>query len=76
MTQLHLFNQKPILEVLKPIEPMPEKYNSYIDAMLFNYWWGSTCPNLTYGDAINKYIKYLIEKDIKKSQKSAKNEKS
>ena len=66
MTQLQFFNQKTILEVLKPREPMPEKYNSYIDGMLFQYWWGSTCPQLTYEKAIEKYIEYLITKDIEK----------
>lgn len=66
MQQQLLFTQKPILEVLKPIEPMPEKYNSYIDGMWFQYWWGSTCPQLTYEKALNKYIEYLITKDIEK----------
>lgn len=66
MKQQLLFTQKPILEVLKPTEPMPEKYNSYIDDMLFQYWWGSTCPQLTYEKALNKYIEYLITKDIEK----------
>lgn len=66
MKQLDFFVQKPILEVLKPIEPMPQNYNSYIDSMLFQYWWGITCPNLTYEKAMNKYIEYLITKDIEK----------
>lgn len=41
-----------------------EDYNSYLDFMLFQCWWGSTCPQLTYEKAIEKYIQHLIEKDI------------
>lgn len=43
-----------------------EDYNSYLESMLFQYWWGCTCPQLTYEKAIEKYIQYLIEKDIEK----------
>lgn len=41
-----------------------EDYNSYLESMLFQRWWGSTCPQLTYEKAIEKYIQYLIEKDM------------